>query len=95
MYARVTTFEVGAQANAMVERVRADVEADALPAGLDGTKGITMLVDHERGAVMTIMLFESEEALRRGDEALNAMSPGGDVRRTSVEFYELALERRR
>jgi hypothetical protein len=37
-------------------------------------------------------LFESEEAMRRGDEALNAMNLGGTERRTSVEFYEVPVQ---
>ena len=32
------------------------------------------------------------EAMRRGDEALNAMNPGGGERRTSVEFYEVPVQ---
>ena len=39
-----------------------------------------------------VTLFESEEAMRRGDEALNAMNPGGTERRTSVEFYEVPVQ---
>jgi hypothetical protein len=33
--------------------------------------------------------------VRRGDEALNQMTPAGDVtgRRTSVEMYEVAIDR--
>jgi hypothetical protein len=50
-----------------------------------------MLIDRQSGKGMGITLFESEEAMRRGDEALNAMSPGGGGRRTSVEFYEVPV----
>jgi len=39
-----------------------------------------------------IKLFESEEAMRRGDEALNAMSSGASERRTAVEFYEVPVQ---
>ena len=35
-----------------------------------------MLVDRKTGKGLGVTLFESEEAMRRGDEALNAMSPG-------------------
>ena len=31
------------------------------------------------------------EAMSRGDDALNAMSPAGSERRTSVEFYEVPV----
>ena len=30
--------------------------------------------------------------MKRGDEALNAMNPGGTERRTSVEFYEVPVQ---
>jgi hypothetical protein len=36
-------------------------------------------------------LFDSEDAMRRGDEALNALSPGGGGQRTAVEFYEVPV----
>ena len=51
-----------------------------------------MLVDRESGNGLGVTLFESEEAMRRGDEALNAMSPEGSERRTSVEFYEVPVQ---
>jgi hypothetical protein len=38
-----------------------------------------------------VTLFEDEEAMRRGDEALNAMNPGGTEQRTSVEFFEVPV----
>jgi hypothetical protein len=38
-----------------------------------------------------ITLFESEEAMRRGDEALNAMNPEGGQSRSSVEFFEVPV----
>jgi hypothetical protein len=37
-----------------------------------------------------VILFESVEAMRRGDEALNAMPAGGG--RVSVEFYEVPVQ---
>jgi hypothetical protein len=51
-----------------------------------------MLVNRESGKGLGITLFESEDAMRRGDETLNAMSPGQDERRTSVEFYEVPVQ---
>jgi hypothetical protein len=91
MYARVATFE-GDPANAdqAIDMVRADVESGDVPAGLEGAK-MLMLIDRKGGKGLGITLFESEEAMRRGDEALNAMNPGGGGRRTSVEFYEVPV----
>ena len=68
----------------------AEVESGETPPGLEGTK-MLMLVNRESGKGLGVTLFESEEAMRRGDEALNAMSPGGTERRTSVEFYEVPV----
>jgi len=51
-----------------------------------------MLINRESGKGLGIRLFESEEAMRRGDEALNAMNPGAGERRTSVEFYEVPVQ---
>jgi hypothetical protein len=51
-----------------------------------------MLVNRETGQGLGVTLFESEEAMRRGDEALNAMNPGSTERRTSVEFYEVPVQ---
>jgi hypothetical protein len=51
-----------------------------------------MLVDRATGTGLGITLFESEEAMRRGDEALNAMNPGSGERRTAVAFYEVPVQ---
>ena len=51
-----------------------------------------MLVNRETGQGLGVTFFESEEAMRRGDEALNAMNPGSTERRTSVEFYEVPVQ---
>jgi hypothetical protein len=87
MYARVATFESDpSRVDEAVEMVRGEVESNETPEGLEGAK-MLMLVNRDTGKGLGITLFESEEAMRRGDEALNAMSPGGTERRTSVEFF--------
>jgi hypothetical protein len=91
VYARVATFESDpADIDDAIEMVRGEVESADTPAGLEGAR-MLMLVNRESGKGLGITLFESEEALRRGDEALNAMSPGTSERRTSVEFYEVPV----
>ncbi len=91
MYARVATFE-GDPANIddAISQVRSEVESGNAPAGLEGAK-MLMLVNRETGKSLGVTLFENEEAMRRGDEALNAMNPGASERRTSVEFYEVPV----
>jgi hypothetical protein len=92
MYARVATFESDpSRIDEAIDMVRSSVESDETPEGLEGAK-MLMLVDRETGKGLGVTLFDSEEAMRRGDEALNAMSPGASERRTSVEFYEVPVE---
>lgn len=99
MYARIARFE-GADPSRMDERIQAnrryiEQSLESPPAGLESAKGIWMLVDRQSGKGLGITLFETEDDLRKGDEALNKMSPpdveGG--RRTSVEVYEVVLKR--
>jgi hypothetical protein len=92
MYARVATFESDpARVDEAIDLVRSEVESGDTPEGLEGAK-MMMLVNRESGKGLGVTLFESEEAMRRGDEALNAMSPGATERRTSVEFYEVPVQ---
>ena len=91
MYARVATFESDpSKVNDAIELVRSQVESGDTPEGLEGAK-MLMLVNRETGKGLGITLFDSEEAMRRGDEALNAMNPGGTEQRTSVEFFEVPV----
>jgi hypothetical protein len=92
MYARVATFESDpSRVDDAINMVRGEVESGETPAGLEGAK-MLMLVDRESGKGLGVTLFESEEAMRRGDEALNAMNPGASEPRTSVEFYEVPVQ---
>jgi hypothetical protein len=91
MYARVATFESDPNTvDDAIRMVRDEVDGDT-PEGLEGAK-MLMLVDRDSGKGLGITIFDSEDAMRRGDEALNNMSPGGSERRTSVEFYEVPVE---
>jgi hypothetical protein len=90
MYARVATFESDPSSiDGAIEMVRNEVAGET-PAGLEGAK-MLMLIDRKSGKGLGVTLFDSEEAMRRGDEALNAMSPGGTERRVSVEFFEVPV----
>jgi hypothetical protein len=92
LYARVATFESDPDnVDNAINMVRAEVESGDTPPGLKGAK-MLMLVNRETGRGLGVTLFESEEAMRRGDEALNDMSPGASERRTSVEFYEVPVQ---
>ncbi len=92
MYARVATFEGDpAKADDAIRMVRGEVESGTTPPGLEGAK-MLMLINRETGKGLGVTLFEREEAMRRGDEALNSMNPGAGERRTSVEFYEVPVQ---
>jgi hypothetical protein len=91
MYARVATFASDpAQVDEAVSMIRDLVAGDA-PEGLEGAK-MLMLIDRTSGKGLGITLFDSEDAMRRGDEALDAMNPGSTERRVSVEFFEVPVE---
>jgi hypothetical protein len=92
VYARIATFE-GDPTNLddAISHVRAEVESGQAPPGLEGAK-MLMLVNRASGKSLGITLFDSEEAMQRGDEALNAMNPGAPERRRTVEFYEVPVQ---
>jgi len=91
MYARVATFESDpAKLDDAIAMVRAEVDGE-VPPGLEGAK-MLMLVNRETGKGLGVTLFETEDAMRRGDDALNAMDPGSTERRVSVEFFEVPVQ---
>jgi hypothetical protein len=85
MYARVATFE-GDPANVdeAIGRVKGEVEGGSRPPGLGNARGMMMFVNRASGKGMGLTFFENEDDLKRGDEALNNINPGGGGRRTSV-----------
>ena len=91
-YVRVVTFEAD---DAALEALVAEIDAaDGPPEGVDA-KRITVLRDRAAGKVLIVVRFGSEEDLRKGAEVLEAMSPppGGSIRRTAVDAYEVVRER--
>ena len=96
MHARVATFEGDpADLDQMITGIREDVESGNTPPGLEDAKGVMIFVDRKSGKSVGITFFDDEEGLKRGDEALNKMSPGegSSTRRSSVEFYEVPIQR--
>ena len=92
MYARLATFESDpASVDQAIDFVRDEVQGET-PEGLEGAK-MLMLIDRKTGRGIGITLFADEDAMRRGDEALNAMTPGGGVSRATVEFYEVPVSK--
>ena len=94
MYVRIARFEGGdlAEADQAVERVKEQMGGER-PPGLEGARRLLMLIDRQNGRGMGLTFFDSEDDMRRGDEALNQMSPGGSAQRTSVEMYEVGIDK--
>ena len=87
--ARVVTFE-GVD-RARIDDLKSRIDEGDRPEGLDATE-LIVLHDPEGQKSLTLVLFDSEDAYRRGHEILDAM-PTGDTpgQRTSVERYEVAI----
>jgi hypothetical protein len=101
MHARIAAFKGDpAMADRAIEAVRNTVEADweSPPEGLENVKELYVLIDREGGKGLGITLCETEEDLRRADEALNAMKPAdpeASGERTDVNLYEVVLHKQR
>jgi hypothetical protein len=103
MHVRIAQFEADpGSIDQMVSGVRESLDrgrqsgsaggAGAEMEGLEGVRRVMLLVDRDRGQVTNLVFCDNAEELRSADEALNKMSPDGDVRRTSVGMYELAID---
>jgi hypothetical protein len=108
VYARIARFEGGdpskidegvAELKAQMESARSGgLPADAPPELGTLSETVTRwleLADRRTGNSLGIAFTESEEDMRRADEALNAMSPpedGSMGKRTSVEIWEVVLD---
>lgn len=92
MWARVARFEGDpASVDERIERLQAMVESNDMPAELVDAK-LLLLVDRVSGGMLGVTLFDSEEAMRKGDEAMNA-GAGRAGSRSGVEFYGVPVHR--
>lgn len=90
MWARVARFEGDpADIDARLERLRSAIGSGALPPELSDAKFL-LLVDRASGGMLGVTLFDSEEAMRKGDQAMNA-GPGNAGSRSGVDFFEVPL----
>jgi hypothetical protein len=90
MWARVARFEGDpADIDARLDRLRSAIDSGALPPELSDARFL-LLVDRMSGGMLGVTLFDSEDALRKGDEAMNA-GPGNAGSRSAVDFYEVPL----
>ncbi len=101
MHARVAMFEGldPERADQAMQAGRQQIEEgfDSPSEGLEGAKETMMMFDRQTGKTIGITLFDNEEDLHKGHEALDAMSPPEEsgLRRTDVGFYEVAVRKAR
>ena len=107
MYVRIARFEgvdaaaadsMAASMKEQMDAMRSGVTPEGIPADAaavlrDDVVRVLDLVDRGSGTGAGMVFAESEDAIRRVDGALNAMSPGeGGGRRSGVEIYEVLLD---
>jgi heme-degrading monooxygenase HmoA len=92
MQARVNTFQGPPEG---VEPAIKNVREQVLPSlrRIPGWAGLVSLVDRSTGKTIGITLWESEDALRKSDEAANSIrqqsASSGGAQIVSVERYEV------
>jgi hypothetical protein len=88
-FARVVAFE-GVDKD-RIEQLKREMQEGSPPDGFPDAE-MLMLHDAENDKSLVLLIFETEDDYRVGDEFLNAM-PAGDTpgRRTSVTKYDVAL----
>jgi hypothetical protein len=86
--ARVVSFD-GVSSDRMAE-MRSQIESGEPPEGMPSSE-LLILHDPEAERSLAIVIFDSEEDYRKGDEILDAM-PSSDTpgNRTSVTKYDVA-----
>jgi hypothetical protein len=91
MWARVARFEGDpGDIDDRVGKLRAAIDAGAMPPELSDAKFL-LLVNRESGGMLGVTLFDSEEAMHKGDVAMNA-GPGAAGSRAAVEFFEVPIQ---
>jgi hypothetical protein len=90
-YVRVANFEGDESAlDALVNQINS---SDGPPEGVPA-KRIIVLANRERGQISIVTRFGSQGDLQTGSATLETMSPDdAAMRRTSVDTYEVVLER--
>jgi hypothetical protein len=99
MWVRVARFEGGTAEGLDAEMVQSkehleETRTGVLPAGLEGVKRVLEAISRREGTGVAMVSCESEEDLRRADQALNEMSPSSEAagRRVSVDMYEVMTD---
>jgi hypothetical protein len=91
MWARIARFDGDPKTiEERLERLNTMIEGRDFPSELSGAR-LMLLVDRESGGMLGLTLFETEEAMRKGDEAMNR-GAGRAGARSAVEFYEVPID---
>ena len=87
--ARVVTFD-GVSKERMAE-LKKEMEAGEAPEGFPSSE-LIVLHDPDAEKSLVVVVFDSEDDYKKGDEVLSAM-PAGDTpgQRTSVTKYDVAM----
>jgi hypothetical protein len=99
MWVRVARFEGGTAEGLDAEMAQskqhlADAKTGVMPAGLEGVTRVLEAINRTEGTGVALIFCESEEELRKADQALNDMSPSSEAagRRVSVGMYEVMTD---
>ena len=97
MYVRIARFEdAEGDWDERIEEVRKRMSGEVdspMAEARDAVKRAMMLVDRENSRGAGLIFCETEEDVRRVDEAMTEMSPPpGAGTRASVEIYEVAVD---
>jgi heme-degrading monooxygenase HmoA len=93
MFARMTRYE-GGSPEAIDEGLKLKKKVlPTAPGQTEGMSGAIFLVDRSSGTIVTISLWESEEAMNAGEEVAARLraEATGEGETASVEHYEVAL----
>ena len=96
MWVRVARFEGGTAQGLEAEMTRSkevlgEFRNGGLPPGLEGVTRVMEAINRAEGTGLAIIFCDTEEDMRKADEALNNMSPpaGASGRRVSAGVYEV------
>ena len=98
MYVRIARFEGGDRnwddfAAEVGETIRSGGQGTPFEKVTGAAKRVMLLVDREGNRGANLILWETEDELRRTDTAMNEITPAsGRGARTSVEMYEVVLD---